>query len=79
MANNRLYIIDTAARERFMIMKSMGHGWYVRARNKDEPCMCARLEDWLDKRDRPSYGNISAEPTKLRLVTENCDEFEEWR
>lgn len=62
MANNRLYIEDTATGERFMLAKGWGDGWEVYP-------LAHQLTDWLKCRDMAAA--IGQPKTTLRLVTEN--------
>jgi hypothetical protein len=71
MANNRLFIVDTETGEEIMLAKSNGDGWWVWY-GEDKAGRIDELTAWLQLRDlQASYGNTNAEPSKLRLVTEN--------
>ena len=66
MANNRLYLEDTATGDRLLVASSMGGGW------RWHPLHSA-ITAWLIARDiEAAFGNAcEMQPTSLRLVTEN--------
>jgi hypothetical protein len=71
MANNRLYLYDPDTHEAFLLAKTLASGWYVNYRRAgDGPEVGEDLDGWFELRDvGASYGSC-AEPTRLRLCTE---------
>jgi hypothetical protein len=64
MANNRLYIVDTATGDKFMLAKSCTGEW-----NPPSVPLADDLEKWL--RGRDGIAAIGGHYSALRLVTEN--------
>jgi len=72
MANNRLYIVDQANGQEFLLAKSMGRGWYLWG--GFDP---GKLEDFLLARDGgASLGfPLNQEKTSLKLLAESEPEY----
>jgi hypothetical protein len=71
VANNRLYLEDTATGERLLLAKSFGAGWTL----WPTP---SQLNEWLICRDEAAaYGpDQDTATTQLRLLTEYQEEAE---